>query len=254
MNPATANRPLLREVAWALMLSAACILVVYGVFAIIQYRWQWDAIWLRRVLILKGWGTTVLISIIGMVASILIGMALMLGQRSPFIPVRQFSRAVVELIRGMPLLVLLLLGYYGVANAFRIHQALPVAVVLLALFQGAYLAEIFRGAWESIGASQIEAARAVGFDRYQTWRFVIFPQALRRALPGTAGQLVSLVKDSSLLSVIGVQELTQAVRSANAQAYTALEGYVPLALLYLVLTLPISWWARRLEERYKYET
>jgi polar amino acid transport system permease protein len=65
---------------------------------------------------------------------------------------------------------------------------------------------------------------------------------------------VSLVKDSSLLSVIAVQELTQAVRSANSQAYTALEGYVPLALLYLVLTLPISWWARRLEERYKYET
>jgi polar amino acid transport system permease protein len=254
MNDATTTRPLARELAWAMVLSVACIMVVYGVFAVIQYRWQWDAIWLRRVLILKGWGLTILIAAIAMVGSTLIGMALMLGQRSPLIPVRQFSRAVVELVRGMPLLVLLLLGYYGVANAFRINQALPVAIVLLSLFEGAYLAEIFRGAWESIGASQIEAARAVGFDRYQTWRFVIFPQALRRALPGTAGQLVSLVKDSSLLSVIGVQELTQAVRSANAQAYTALEGYVPLALLYLVLTLPISWWARRLEERYKYET
>jgi polar amino acid transport system permease protein len=254
MNATSATRPLARELAWAAVLGVACIMVVYGVFAIIQYPWQWDAIWLRRILILKGWGLTILIAAVAMAASVLIGMALMLGQRSPFIPVRQFSRAVVELVRGMPLLVLLLLGYYGVANAFRINQALPVAIVLLALFEGAYLAEIFRGAWESIGASQIEAARAVGFDRYQTWRFVIFPQALRRALPGTAGQLVSLVKDSSLLSVIGVQEVTQAVRSANAQGYTALEGYVPLAILYLVLTLPISWWARRLEERYKYET
>ncbi|MEZ0276174.1 MAG: amino acid ABC transporter permease [Roseimicrobium sp.] len=254
MNAAAPRRSLLRELAWAVVLAAACVVVVYGVFAAINYRWQWDAIWLRRVLILKGWGTTVVISAVAMVASILIGMLLMLGQRSPLIPVRQLSRAVVELVRGMPLLVLLLLGYYGVANAFKINQALPVAIVLLALFQGAYLAEIFRGAWESISASQIEAARAVGFDRWQTWRFVIFPQALRRALPGTAGQLVSLVKDSSLLSVIAVQELTQAVRSANSQAYTALEGYVPLALLYLVLTLPISWWARRLEERYRYET
>jgi polar amino acid transport system permease protein len=254
MNAAPARRTLMRELAWAVVLAIACIMVVYGVFALIRYPWQWEAIWVRRILILKGWGLTVLIAAVAMVASVLIGMALMLGQRSPFIPVRQFSRAVVELVRGMPLLVLLLLGYYGVANAFRINQALPVAIVLLALFEGAYLAEIFRGAWESIGASQVEAARAVGFDRYQTWRFVIFPQALRRALPGTAGQLVSLVKDSSLLSVIGVQELTQAVRSANAQGYTALEGYVPLAILYLVLTLPISWWARRLEERYKYET
>ncbi|QIF00755.1 amino acid ABC transporter permease [Roseimicrobium sp. ORNL1] len=254
MNAPSARRQPLRELAWAVVLSVVCILVVYGVFTIIQYRWQWDAIWLRRILILKGWGTTVLVAAVALVGSIIIGMALMLGQRSPFIPVRQLSRAIVELVRGTPLLVLLLLGYYGVANAFKINQALPVAIVLLALFEGAYLAEIFRGAWESIGASQIEAARAVGFDRYQTWRYVIFPQALRRALPGTAGQLVSLVKDSSLLSVIAVQELTQAVRSANAQAYTALEGYVPLAVLYLVLTLPISWWARRLEERYKYET
>ncbi len=254
MTAAAPRRPLLRELAWAVVLATVCIMVVYGVFTIINYRWQWDAIWLRRVLILKGWSMTVVISAVAMVASVLIGMVLMLGQRSSLTPVRQLSRAVVELVRGMPLLVLLLLGYYGVANAFKFNQALPVAIVLLALFEGAYLAEIFRGAWESIGASQIEAARAVGFDRWQTWRFVIFPQALRRALPGTAGQLVSLVKDSSLLSVIAVQELTQAVRSANAQAYTALEGYVPLALLYLVLTLPISWWARRLEERYKYET
>lgn len=254
MNPAPTQSLRLRELAWAVVLSVVCVMVVYGVFAIIQYRWQWEGIWLRRELILKGWGLTIIISAVALVASIAIGMVLMMGQRSPFIPVRQLSRAIVELVRGMPLLVLLLLGYYGVANAFQINQALPVAIVLLALFEGAYLAEIFRGAWESIGASQIEAARAVGFDRYQTWRFVIFPQALRRALPGTAGQLVSLVKDSSLLSVIAVQELTQAVRSANAQSYTALEGYVPLALLYLVLTLPISWWARRLEERYRYET
>lgn len=129
-----------------------------------------------------------------------------------------------------------------------------VGIFILALFEGAYLAEIFRGAWESIGASQWEAARAVGFNRQQIWRYVIFPQAFRRALPGTAGQMVSLIKDSSLLSVIGVGEVTQMMKAANAQAYTALEGYVPLALLYLAITLPLSWWSKRLEQRFKYET
>ncbi|WP_082408353.1 amino acid ABC transporter permease [Verrucomicrobium spinosum] len=136
----------------------------------------------------------------------------------------------------------------------RIAKPWLPGVCLLALFHSSYLSEIFRGAWESIGASQLEAARAVGFNQQQTWRFVIFPQAFRRALPGTAGQMVSLIKDSSLLSVIGVEELTQMVRAANAQAYTALEGFIPLAVLYILLTIPLSWWTRRIEERYKFET
>ena len=243
-----------REVAWALVLSLACTAAVYFVFATVKYQWHWASIWEWRVLVIKGWGRTVMISLLAIALTILVAFLLMMGQRSRILPVRLFARGCVEFMRGTPLLVLLLLGYYGVANALRLNTPLGVGVVLLSLFEGAYLAEIFRGAWESIGASQLEAARAVGFNRSQTWRHVIFPQAIRRALPGTAGQMVSLVKDSSLLSVIGVEEVTQMVKAANAQAYTALEGYLPLAVLYLALTLPLSWWARRLEARFKFET
>jgi polar amino acid transport system permease protein len=129
-----------------------------------------------------------------------------------------------------------------------------VGIVLLAMFEGAYLSEIFRAALESISASQLEAARAVGFDSRQIWRYVIFPQAIRRALPGSAGQMVSLIKDSSLLSVIGIEEVTRKVELINAHASLGLEGFIPLALLYLVITLPLSWWTRRLELKFKYET
>jgi polar amino acid transport system permease protein len=122
------------------------------------------------------------------------------------------------------------------------------------VFHAAYLAEIFRGAVESIGASQREAASAVGFDRNQRYRFVIIPQALRRALPGTTGQLVSLLKDSSLLSVIGIEEVVKKVQIMNAATYSALEGYIPLALAYLIVTLPLAHLARRLEGRFAYET
>jgi polar amino acid transport system permease protein len=243
-----------RELAWSLVLAITSAFLIYGVFWLVQYNWRWDIVWESRVVILKGWWITVMVSIAAIVLTVLFALLLMVGQRSSILPLRLFSRGCVEMLRGTPLLVLLLLGYYGVANALRINASLPVGVVVLALFEGAYLAEIFRGAWESIGASQIEAARAVGFNRAQTWRHVIFPQAFRRALPGTAGQMVSLVKDSSLLSVIGVQEVTQMVKAVNAQAYTALEGYVPLAVLYLALTLPLSAWSRRLEARYKFET
>lgn len=254
MSTANEDTTLRREIAWSLMLAVIVIAAVWGVFAMVEYRWHWDAIWERRVLLAKGWWLTIIVSFTAIALTIVVALLLMLGQRSPVTPLRLFARGCVEFLRGTPLLVLLLLGYYGVANAFRLNAPLPVGVVVLALFEGAYLAEIFRGAWESIGASQLEAARAVGFNRAQTWRHVIFPQAVRRALPGTAGQMVSLVKDSSLLSVIGVTEVTQAVRSANAQGYTALEGYVPLAVLYLALTLPLSWWARRLEARFRFET
>jgi polar amino acid transport system permease protein len=129
-----------------------------------------------------------------------------------------------------------------------------IGVVLLASFEAAYLAEIFRGALESIGRSQRESARAVGFDTWQMYRYVLIPQALRRALPATAGEMVSLVKNSSLLSVLGIEELTQMTRLINSRSYTALEGFIPLALAYLCLTLPLTWWAQRLERRFAYET
>jgi polar amino acid transport system permease protein len=90
--------------------------------------------------------------------------------------------------------------------------------------------------------------------RAQTYRYVVFPQALRQSLPPLAGQFVSLVKDSSLLSIIGIQEFTLSAQMANARTYGTLECYLPLALGYLVLTLPISLWTRRLEKRHKFDT
>lgn len=248
------KRGFIKELAWAVVLAIACAFAIYATFNAIKYEWNWAAIWEYRALIMRGWMVTLLLSLGALVLSVVVGILLMSGQRCQVTPVRLFSRGFVEIIRGTPLLVQLLIGYYGVANALHIDSSLLVGMVILAFFEGAYLAEIFRAAWESIGASQLEAAKAVGFSRWQTWRFVIFPQALRRALPGTAGQMVSLVKDSSLLSVISIEEVTQRMRTAYSNTYAALEGFIPLALLYLAITLPLSWWARKLEARFKYET
>jgi polar amino acid transport system permease protein len=254
MTPDSKPRTILAEVFWNVVLLVVIISLVWIVFNALNYNWHWESMWKWRWLILRGWAMTIGVSAVALLVSVPLGLLLMLGQRSHWIPVRLACRGCVELVRGTPLLVLLLIGYYGVANALGVGKPWLPGVFLLALFHSAYLSEIFRGAWESIGASQLEAASAVGFNQQQTWRFVIFPQAFRRALPGTAGQMVSLIKDSSLLSVIGVEELTQMVRAANAQAYTALEGYIPLAVLYLLLTIPLSWWTRQIEERFKFET
>jgi polar amino acid transport system permease protein len=223
-------------------------------FALHRYEWNWAGAWEYRGQFLRGWLVTLAIAAGAMVVSLVVGLLLMAGRRAPLAPLRSFCWLVVELVRGTPLLVQLLIGYYVVAQWLRIGEPLVVGMLLLGLFEGAYLAEIFRGAVESIGASQREAARAVGLDTWQTYRLVIMPQALRRALPGTTGQLVSLVKDSSLLSVIGIEELVQKVRIMNAAAYTALEGYIPLALAYLAVTLPLSRLAGALERRFHHET
>ena len=259
MSTPSPARPRTRDSAaawwlWTALLWIAIIGALYATFLVVHYRWNWAGIWRYRGQIFSGWLGTLGISLAAMLVCVLVAFLLMIGRRSPWLPVRLLCGGTVEFIRGMPLLVLLLVGYYVIANALQVDQRVLVGVLLLGLFEGAYLSEIFRGAVDSIGATQREAARAVGFDVAQTYRFVIIPQALRRALPGTTGQLVSLIKDSSLLSVIGVEDLTKKVQIANAASYTGLEGFIPLALAYLAVTLPLSWWARRLERRFAYET
>lgn len=239
---------------WTWVLVAGASLALYATFASVHYTWHWENAWAYRSQLLAGWGCTLMISLGAMFISIFVGFALMAGRRSSIVPIRLLCSGLVELLRGSPLLVQILIGYYIFATALRIDDKVLVGTVLLGCFEGAYLAEIFRGAIESIGASQREAARAVGFNKVQMYRYVIIPQAIRRALPGTTGQLVSLIKDSSLLSVIAIDELVQKVKILNGSGYTSLEGYLPLAAAYLVVTLPLSWYAGRLERRFAYET
>ncbi len=243
-----------RYALYAVVLFALAAAGFYGVFLAVDYQWNWGGVWQYRQQFMYGWLATMGLSLVAMVVSIAFGFLLMLGRRARWAPVQMACGSVVEVVRGSPLLVQLLIGHYIIAQALNIDHPIFTGIILLGCFEGAYLAEIFRGAVESISASQLEAARAVGFSKAQTYRFVIIPQALRRALPGTTGQLVSLIKDSSLLSVIGIEELVKKVNIMSSANYTALEGYLPLALAYLVMTLPLSHLARRLEGRFAYET
>jgi polar amino acid transport system permease protein len=128
-----------------------------------------------------------------------------------------------------------------------------VGVIVLALFSGAYMAEIFRGGLDAIPKTQLDSARAIGLTPSQSLRLVVLPQAVRIVLPSVAGQLVSLIKDSSLLSVIAISEFTLAAQEVNSFTYSTLESYLPLAAGYLLLTLPLAAMSRWLERRFRYE-
>ena len=242
-----------RTTAHILVIAILAALVAVA-FMRVNYTWNWEGVWEYRQKFIQGWVTTLVLSVAALVGSIVIGMvaAMMLQSRREF--VQALARVYVELVRGTPLLVQLLIGFYVVASAVGLDNRFVVGVLSLSLFSGAYMAEIFRGGLAAIPQTQRDAARAIGLSQWQSMRLVILPQALRLVLPPIAGQLVSLIKDSSLLSVIAISEFTLNAQEVNSFTYSALESYLPLAAGYLMLTLPLSWLARLLESRFRYET
>ena len=222
-------------------------------FARSDYAWNWAGVWEYRGLLLEGWLTTVGLSLCALVASLAVGLAAALCLESRWRLVEAVGRVYVEAIRGTPLLVQLLIGFYVVASAVGIGNRFVVGTLVLAAFSGAYMAEIIRGGLAAIPATQRDSARAIGLTPSQTLRYVILPQAVRLVLPPVAGQLVSLIKDSSLLSVIAIGEFTLAAQEVNSFTYSTLESYLPLAVGYLALTLPLSALSRWLEKRFRYE-
>ena len=216
------------------------------------YDWQWSAVAPYSKQFLGGWITTLWLSAAALALSLIFGSIAALASRSPVLPLRYTARLYVELVRGTPLLVQIMIFFYLVGTALGVENRYVVGVLVMAIFAGAYIAEIVRAGIESVAESQLESARAVGFTVAQTYRHVIAPQALRQVLPPLAGQFASLIKDSSLLSVISVAEFTFQARMINSATYTTLEAYLPLAIGYLILTLPVSLWTRSLERRAKF--
>jgi polar amino acid transport system permease protein len=214
----------------------------------------WESVWQYRAVFWKGWLLTIVVSLLTLVLSTLIGILVALARRSRILPLRSIAILYVELIRGTPLLAQILFLFYVVANAIGLQDRFVGGVLILSLFSGAYLAEIIRSGIDSIPATQLESARAIGLTPWQTYRFVIAPQALRQILPPLAGQFASLIKDSSLLSIIGIGEFTLAAQQVNSATYRTLESYLPLAIGYLLLTLPVSLLSKILERRLRFET
>lgn len=219
-----------------------------------ELQWDWAAVSKYHHLFMEGWRTTLLLSLSSLSLSTLIGTILAIAQRTSFLPLRFFSKAYIELIRGTPLLAQIYIFFYIVAEAAHLENRFIAGVLALSLFSGAYIAEIIRSGIESVGQSQLESAKAIGLTSAQTYRHVIFPQALRAVLPPLSGQFVSLIKDSSLLSIIGLNELTQNAKNVASYTFSNFESYLILAAGYLLLTLPISLWTRWLEKRVRYET
>jgi len=273
MNASKTGHPV-AEVTAALLLTALVCAGFWTIFSQLEWTRSSAALWKYRESLGQGWWVSLVVSAGSLIGSCLVAAALVAGQRSGLRAVRWFTQGFVEIVRGMPLLSLVLIGFYVVLNNRTVSELLSrlsslvglagtdydlagklfAGILLLSIFTGAYLTEILRGGLDSIPHAQLDSARAVGFSRGQVMRYVVFPQALRRVLPALAGQFVSLVKDSSLLCVIGVNEFTYQARAFYAATYLGVEAFLPLAAGYLLLTLPIAAFAHWLERRFKAAT
>ncbi len=244
---------LARAVSLALalgLLSAVC----FGAFSALSYHWAWGPVAGYWRLFWRGWLTTIGLAALALPLSCAIGLAFALLRRSSFLPLRYVARIYVEISRGTPLLVQIYFYWYIFGQQLSRDFRFLAGALILSLFSGAYLSEIIRAGIESIGKSQLESARAIGFTRAQTYRYVIFPQAVRQILPPFAGEFASIIKNSSLLSVLGIEEFALAAGSVSSVTLGYFESYLPVALGYLILTLPISLWTQSLEKRARFET
>lgn len=210
---------------------------------VVQYRTRiWD-----------GFCLTVFISLFSLVGSLIIGIPVALGQNARFLPVRYLCDFYVKIIRGTPLIAQIYLFYYIIGTAWGVENRVVAGILILSVFAGAYIAEIIRGGYESLPRGPIEAARALGLSRVQCAISVELPQMVSRILPALTGQFASIIKDSSLLSVIAVIELTQTMREISATNYNFFGCFLLLGVLYLCLTLPIMFISRYFEKKMDYD-
>lgn len=236
------------------ILLVTAVITSFFLYAVVKldHHWQWQVLLDYRYKFISGFLVTLLISFFALAGSLLLGILAALGRRSKILFFHYLASAYIEIIRGTPLLVQILVFFYIIGTAYQLTNRYIMGILILSLFAGSYVAEIIRGGLESIPSAQLETARSLCFTRSQTYRYVVIPQLSRIVLPPLTGQFASLVKDSSLLSFIAVNEFTKNVMEADSLNFATFENYFLLAVGYMLITLPISWLTKRLERKMYY--
>ncbi len=281
---------LILDLVVAAAVLAAVVFLAHRISDRLQYTWRWPEIWhylfwydntshqLRAGYLVLGLLTTLRLSLYAILPALCIGLVAALARTGQSLFFRLVGRTYIETMRNLPPLVVIFLVYFfltdqitplaalgevvrglpdGMTNWLSFLVAPPAAFVpfvsavcTLALFESAYFAEIFRAAIVSMEPGQWEAGQSLGLNRVQVLALIILPQAVRRCLPSLAGQGISLIKDSSIVSVISIQELTYQGSQLMASTYMTFEVWIVVAVLYFLLTFPCSLALSGLEQRY----
>jgi polar amino acid transport system permease protein len=198
--------------------------------------------------LLEGLLVTLKISGFSALLAFSIGILLAFMRISSYQFLKDIATVYITIIRGTPLLVQIFIFYFIVATIFDLERFLAGALSL-GIFFGAYIAEVLRGAIQSIDKGQYEAAKSLGMNYFQTMTYIIMPQALKRALPTLIGEMIALVKDSSLVSVISITDLTKVGREIVANTFSPFETWLIIAAMYFCITALLSLLGNRIEKK-----
>lgn len=213
---------------------------------------HWSVVGDNFHLLLHGLGTTLLLSLAAIGMGTAIGMLAAVLRTSRVPVIAQIARLYVEVFRGSPLLITLLFVYFGASYLGYVINIFYAGVLGLSIYEGAYLAEIFRAGLEAVPRGQREAATVLGLSKPRTFWHVVLPQTRTIVLPPLVGQYIALIKDSSLVIVIGLVELTRQGQAIVDRAGQPLPIYLTVAALYFVICYPLSLLVRLLERRARY--
>ena len=219
----------------------------------------------RYLFLWRGLEVTILLTVFSTIIGLVIGLVVALMQQSAWQPFRtsklhrlqrwrpwvSLAHSYTTVIRGTPALVQLLIMYYVVFGSYRGVPKLWIASLAFGINSGAYIAEIIRGGIESINSGQVEAARSLGLSRWQTMRYIILPQALKQSLPSLISEGISLLKETSVVGWIGMNDLMRGADNIRFQTATAFESLFAAAMIYLALTTLFTWVMNRVERRLK---
>lgn len=212
---------------------------------------DWSLIWDNIPILLQGAVITIQITVMAVGCGFFIGMIAALANLSRFRIVRLLVKCYVELFRGTPLLVQIFMIYFALPMV--IGQSINpyvAAVTACSINSGAYVSEIFRAGIQSIDKGQMEAGRSLGLTWGQTMRYIVMPQAFKAIIPPLGNEFIAMMKDTSLISVIGFEELTRRGQLIIARTYGSFEIWTAVAIIYLIMTLSISQLVAFLERRY----
>lgn len=211
--------------------------------------WDWRYAWEIVPQLLSGLRTTVMVTALGFVLALGVGLGLAVVRSTGPPWLRLPANAFALFVRGTPLLVQLFFLFYVLPGYGLTLSALATGILGLGLHFGAYLSEVFRAGIESVPRAHWEAAQALSYTSRRTWAAVVLPQTVRHVLPGLGNYLISMFKDSALLSIITVTELVSAARSASGQSFRYLEPVTMTGVIFFLVSYPTSLGVRALQNR-----
>lgn len=277
------------DIALAVLAAAGVGYVIWRTAVVLDYRWRWDALWpfvlkrdaatgaLAPNLLLQGLMTTIRLAVYGIAIATLIGIVMGLARTSPRLFPRLVSGAYVQLVRNIPPVVFVFIFVFFISSQImpalgigawaerlgpsarwwlglfvgevRLIENFTVGLLCLGLFCGAYVTEIVRAGIQSVPRSQIEAGQSLGLSRFDLMRDVVLPQAARNVLPPLANQFIQLIKDSSLVSLVSIQELSFMAVDVQVATQRVFEVFLFTAVLYFLICSSLSLFFGRLERR-----